>query len=167
MTKAISVQQFRELVGTSGTSKGRAKKCRCALGHIHGSRQESQDCANFQIRKKVGFIKDFRVQVSLPVGGGLYWKIDFEITELDGTLSHHETKGFNRSDDNALLKLRMSQKNYPERVIYWNGRLVPPLDKAGRLQLRYFHKRISQKKEWAKKIAKIQKKRLTDFKKSR
>jgi len=126
----------------------------CLLKHFHPSRSEADYCDWLLARKQSGEIKSFIWQRILDIGGGKRWQIDFEVLEKDGSLSYHESKGWNRSDQMALFKLSMSLNNFPNRVIYWNKKLVPALDSAGRLRLKNFSRSLSERKEWVKKINK-------------
>lgn len=130
----------------------------CFTKHFHGSISEGDYCNWLFARKQNHEIKDFKWQKSLDIGGGKRWKIDFEVEEKDRSISYHESKGWNRSDQSALFKLSMSLKNFPDRVIYWNKKLVPPLDKAGRLRLKEFYRQESARDAWTKKIKNERKK---------
>lgn len=147
MTEKITIAEYRAL-----TAKGKKKKHPCRL-HSHGSEWERDYCLWLQMRQKIGEIKAIRWQPTIPIGDGKKWCIDFEVTENDGTTSYHEAKGFNPySDQMAEFKLKMSLQHYPDRVIYWNKNRVPPLDSAGRLQLRKFKKLLTRREAWGKAI---------------
>lgn len=116
---------------------------------------EASYCHWLMARKQGGEIKDYGWQKLLDIGGGKTWQIDFWVEEKNGSMSYHECKGMNKkSDECARFKLSMSLSNFPDRVIYWNKRLVPPLDSAGRLQLSKFAYTLSARKEWSKKMNK-------------
>lgn len=90
----------------------------CLSKHPHGSRDEAGYCDWLFWRKQVGQIRDFKWQFTIPLHiDGKYWKswkIDFRVEELDGSYSYHESKGWNRSDDNFRLKLAAAMTEYPE-----------------------------------------------------
>jgi hypothetical protein len=146
MTEKITIAEYKAMIGA------KKKKHPCRL-HTHGSKWEKDYCLKLQLMQKMGEIQSFRWQPSIDIGDGKKWCIDFEVLENSGRTVYHEAKGFNPySDQNALFRLKMSLQHFPNRVIYWNWKIVPPLDSAGRLKLREFHRRLSQRKEWAKKI---------------
>lgn len=97
---------------------------RCLLKHSHPSRSEAGYCDWLLARKKNKEIQDFTLypNVELHVSGKIWrkWAIDFLITENDGTVSYHESKGWNRSDDRFRMKLAHFRLEYPDIPIYVN-----------------------------------------------
>jgi len=94
----------------------------CISKHHHGSKSEALDCNRLLSDKQTGKILDYRLwrSIALHIDGKTWkhWKIDFEIVELDGSEILFESKGFNRSDDNCLLKLSAFLTEYPKCPIF-------------------------------------------------
>lgn len=103
---------------------GRSKKTTCLSEHYHPSRSEADYCNWLLARKQSGEIKGFVYQHAIPliVNGKTVrvWQVDFLVEEKDGSHSYHESKGWNRSDDNFKLKRDMFLILYPERKLYVN-----------------------------------------------
>jgi len=108
--------------------KSKAIKSTCLLKHYHPSRLEAEYCSWLLARKKNKEIKDYKYIYSIPlmVNGKVFktWKADFKVIENDNSISVHEAKGFNRSDDNFRLKLSLFFINYPATPVYVNKRRV-------------------------------------------
>lgn len=98
-----------------------ARKSFCLSKHHHGSKSEAEYCNWLLARKQNREIKDFKVwpSVNLP-NIGRRWKIDFMVEENDGTVSYHESKGWNRSDDCFKLKRDAFLMCYPKLKLYIN-----------------------------------------------
>jgi hypothetical protein len=94
----------------------------CLSRHSHGSKSEALDCDRLLSDKQNGRIRDYKVwpSIALHIDGKTWkrWKIDFLVFELDGSEPLFESKGWNKSDDNCLLKLSAYLTEYPERPIY-------------------------------------------------
>lgn len=112
---------------------------RCLLRHQHDSVLEADYCNWLLARKQNGEIKDFDAWYTVPLKiNGKDWKkwtADFRVVENDNTISIHEAKGFNPSDDNFRMKLSVFFINYPEIPVYVNKRLVKPTP-SGRICIR-------------------------------
>lgn len=104
-----------------------AKSSKCLSGDFHQSKSEAEYCNWLLARKKNGEILDYSKQVSIPliVNGKVwrFWKIDFVVTEKDGSLTYHESKGWNRSDDSFKLKRDLFLIIYPDRKLFVNKEL--------------------------------------------
>lgn len=115
------------------------------MGHYHPSRSEAQYCLWLQARKQNGEIKDFKYihTVHLDLNGKPLktWAADFGVTENDGTLSVHESKGYNRLDELFKLKLNICMRNYPDLKVYVNKVLVKFTPK-GRIVLKKRKKKL-------------------------
>lgn len=107
---------------------GMAKKSKCLAGHPHPSKSEAEYCNWLLARKQSGEIVDYKWQMPIPlvVGGKTirYWAIDFVVYRPDGTEEYHESKGWNRSDDNFKLKRDLFLTLYPNLELYVNKKLV-------------------------------------------
>lgn len=107
---------------------GKAVRSKCLSKHHHPSKSEAQYCNWLLARKQNGEIKDYSLYptVHLHVGDKLWkrWAIDFEVIENDETISYHESKGWNRSDDSFRMKLGHFRLEYPEIPIYVNKERV-------------------------------------------
>ena len=152
MTEKITIAEYKAMIGA------KKKKHPCRL-HVHESATERDDCNKLQMQVRLGEIESFKWQVRIPIGDGKFWCIDFGINKkgmspkyADLFSYYFESKGWNRSNEMADFKLKMSLQHYPERIIYWNWNLVPPLDSAGRLRLKDYKKRLNDKELWTKKI---------------
>ena len=103
---------------------GGAHKSNCYANHFHPSRSEAAYCAWLLARVQGREIKAYSLYPSIPlhIGGRLwkFWKIDFKVTENDDSTSYHESKGWNRSDDNFRMKLSATMTEYPDMKIYVN-----------------------------------------------
>lgn len=103
------------------------KSCRCYSRHVHDSRMEADYCNWLLARQQAGEIKAFCVwsPISLEWDGKHWkdWKVDFQVIENDGSISYHECKGFNRSDDNFKLKLSLAMTQYPDTKFYVNKKI--------------------------------------------
>lgn len=101
-----------------------ASKSRCFSKHYHDSKSEADYCNTLLADVQSGKIAGFKTQHAIPlrVKGKIwkYWKVDFRVTENDGSYSYHESKGWNRSDDNFKLKLSMAMREYPHYIFYVN-----------------------------------------------
>lgn len=121
------------------------RKSHCLLKHLHPSPPEAQYCNWLLCRKKNKEIKDFHyihtVQLSIEGKPWKTWAADFGVTENDGSLSVHESKGWNRSDDSFRLKLNICMRNYPDLPIYVNKVRVK-FTPTGRIILRPRRKHI-------------------------
>lgn len=104
-----------------------AKRSFCLSKHHHGSRSEADYCNWLLARKQNREIKGYELypSVALTINGRPWktWKIDFKVFEKDGTVSYHESKGWNRSDDVFKLKrdaflLCCTEKLYVNKVLY-------------------------------------------------
>lgn len=124
---------------------------KCLLKHPHPSKSEAAYCNWLYARLFNGEIKQFWWQHSLQLfvdqKPWRFWKADFGVKELDGTLSVHESKGWNRSDDSFRLKLSIALINYPSLPIFVNKRRVVPTP-GGRIFLK---ERKKPKYKWGTK----------------
>lgn len=86
----------------------KAKRTFCLSKHHHPSKSEAEYCNWLFARKQNREILDYKLYPSVPltIAGKLwkFWKIDFQVFEKDGSVSFHESKGWNRSDDSFKLK---------------------------------------------------------------
>ena len=86
---------------TGRTKENKIITCKCHIGHIHNSRDESSWCNIVQLRQKQKEFKSFKVESYYPFVingikiGGHY--VDFEIENHDGTIHVEEYKGFETS----------------------------------------------------------------------
>lgn len=121
---------------------------KCLLKHPHPSKSEADYCNWLTARLQGGEIKEFWWQHSIQLYVGRKpwraWKADFGVRELDGSLSVHESKGWNRSDDSFRLKLSIVFINYPKLPIFVNKRRVFP-SPSGRVILKLYKGR---RKKW-------------------
>lgn len=164
MTEKITRAEFLRLINKKGRKAPAKNRCRL---HPHGSASEGDYCLWMQARQQNGEIESYKWQVRIEIAPGQFWAIDFgevkkgEKPAYPGEVftAYHESKGWNQSDQMSLYKLRQSLRNYPKRAIFWNKQRVPPLDSAGRLKLRKFYRKMTDKKAWAQKIKKMQAKR--------
>lgn len=123
-----------------------AKRSFCLSKHHHPSKSEADYCNWLLARKQNREIKDYRVwpSVSLSFAGKFWkrWKIDFEVFENDGTLSYHESKGWNRSDDSFKLKRDAFLLCYPKIKLFINKELYTghPTRKAVKWGMRLVNK---------------------------
>jgi len=105
----------------------RAKRSFCLSKHFHPSKSEAGYCDWLLARKKLKEIKDYKLYPSVPlyINGRLWksWKIDFLVTEKDGSFSYHESKGWNRSDDNFRLKRDAFLCCYPDAKLFINKKI--------------------------------------------
>ena len=74
-----------------------AKSCRCLSDHFHRSGLEGRCCDELRLRKIAGDIKDYRIEVTIPlfldgVRLGTY-RVDFVVDETDGSTTFVEAKG--------------------------------------------------------------------------
>lgn len=129
----------------------KAIKTRCLSKHHHESRMEAEYCHWLLARQQAGEIKSFDYIYSIPlkIDGKSWkvWKADFRVIENDNTISVHECKGFNPSDDNFRLKLSVFFVNYPDLPVFVNKRRVYPT-KTGRIVLRKRPARVWPKRNW-------------------
>ena len=99
--------------------------CKCRGGHIHDSRQEASYCDKLSLLKKAGEIKDYETQVTFHLhANGMpitKHRVDFLITNNDGTEEVHEWKGMRT--DVWRIKHKLFEANHPEiRYIVKQGR---------------------------------------------
>lgn len=113
----------------------------CLSKHPHESKSESVYCDVMLARKLNGEIPDFVWQFSIPLtleDGKTWknWKADFAVPAKGFYPAHsltilrgqynvsevHESKGWNRSDDNFRLKLNICMRNHPELPVFVNHR---------------------------------------------
>lgn len=101
----------------------------CWLKHPHPSKYETAYCNWLNLRQKAGEIKSFKPypSIKLHVKGKIWkvWKADFLVTELDGSTAVHESKGWNRSNEEFKLKASHFLKEYPKWPLYVNRVRVP------------------------------------------
>lgn len=105
-----------------------ANKSFCLSKHFHPSTSEAEYCNWLAARLQNKEIRAFRQypSIELHVAGKLWrkWAVDFEVTELDGSISLHESKGWSRSDDRFRMKLGHFRLEYPDIPIYVNRERV-------------------------------------------
>lgn len=105
----------------------------CWLKHPHLSKSERAYCNWLRARELAKEIKSFRLfpSIKLHVAGKLWkcWAADFEVTELDDSISIHESKGWNRSNDSFRLKMYAFLAEYPLIPLYVNRKLIDPQSK--------------------------------------
>lgn len=134
----------KNAIGIGDLDMNYAKRTICLLKHSHASKSEAEYCNRLFAMRQNKEIEDFKWQISvqLYVDGKPFrtWKIDFLVYEKDGTISYHECKGFNFSDDNFILKRDIFLMNYPNAKLFINWHpaiLNEPLSKL--------RKRVKQK----------------------
>lgn len=125
---------------------------RCAYqAHNHPSDWEAKYCLWLEARRQAGEIKGFDWQFVIPltVNGKPWksWACDFKVFENDGTISAHEAKGFNRSDDTFRLKLSICMLCHPDLPVYVNKVRVKFTPK-GRIIIRPARKRVWPKRSF-------------------
>ena len=97
-------------------NKYNARTCKCIVGHIHDSRDESRYCDILHLRVKAGDIRSYSIQkvYPLPRNGKTLNRVrfDFLVTNNDESVEIHEYKGF----FTALAKLKYNwfRCEYPE-----------------------------------------------------
>lgn len=93
-----------------------SKRTKCAQGHHHPSKLESDYCDMLHLLKKNGDIKDVECQKTfrLEINGVLICRHrpDFVVTNKDGKKEVHETKGF--ETDIWRFKKKLFEALYPE-----------------------------------------------------
>lgn len=115
----------------------------CLSKHPHPSKSEAAYC-NWMLARKLGgeipgFVWQFRIPLILEDGKPWKsWAIDFAVpapgfppekslTVLRGQYNVsevHESKGWNRSDDNFRMKLNICMRNHPSLPVFVNKRRV-------------------------------------------
>lgn len=162
----------------------------CLSKHPHPSKSEAEYCNWMLARKMSGEISDFVWQFNIPLSlnDGRPWKnwaADFAVPapgfQREKSLSVlrgqynvsevHESKGWNRSDDNFRLKLNICMRNHPDLPVFVNKRRVKFTPK-GLIVIR-----PRKKRAWPKRIvgnmvffteqSKVSKKTLYKYLKSR
>ena len=128
----------------------KAIKTNCIFGHYHPSRSEANYCLWLLARKQNGEIKQFgyiySLQLHIDEKYWKTWKADFWVINNAGTLEVHESKGWNRSDDNFRLKLNIARRNYPDLPIFVNK--IPVIfTPKGRIILKTKRRKIKWLKE--------------------
>ena len=115
------------------------RKSYCLLKHLHPSKSEAEYCMWLLARMQNKEIGDFHyihtVQLSIDDKPWKTWAADFGVIENDGSLSVHESKGWNRSDDSFRLKLNICMRNHPDLPVYVNKVRVK-FTPTGRIVLR-------------------------------
>ena len=105
----------------------KAGKSFCLSRHFHPSKSEAEYCAWLFARKQNNEIIDYKLypSINLPIKGKIWrkWKIDFQVMENDGTISYHESKGWNRSDDSFRMKRDAFLICWPNIKLYINKQL--------------------------------------------
>lgn len=105
-----------------------ARSSFCFSKHHHPSKSEAEYCSWLLAMQQNKEIKSYRLypSIELHVAGKLWrrWKIDFEVVELNGEISYHESKGWCRSDDRFRQKLAAFLLEYPNIKIYVNRKPV-------------------------------------------
>src|SRR3990167_2907610 len=110
ITPRLSIEQAKALLKSTVSGQNRARRTFCLVKHFHPSKSEAGYCNWLFARKRLGEIEDYQWQYSVKIpiigrnGKKRTWKIDFRVTELDGSYSYHESKGWNRSDDSFRLR---------------------------------------------------------------
>lgn len=136
----------------------KARKTQCLSKHYHPSMSEASYCDWLFARKHNGEILGYQCQQSLALplqnGKSISWCVDFKVEENDGSVSWHESKGWNRSDDNFKMKLRMALLLYPDTKFYVNKKLARVSD-CGRLGYMDMTSIISLRKISRQRISKI------------
>lgn len=106
----------------------------CLLRHPHPSIMEADYCNWLQAKKQNGEIYDFVWQRSFKVSKTKDWKPDFTILNRRGKVVEvHESKGWNRSDDNFRFKLALFFECYPKIPVFVNGLPVHPSPSGKRI----------------------------------
>lgn len=94
----------------------------CLSKHSHYSTSEANDCNRLLADLQSGKIKAYKFSksIDLHIDGKLWkrWKVDFLVTEKDGSEVLFESKGWNRSDESCMLKLAAFLTEYPAWPIY-------------------------------------------------
>ena len=126
--RIVTREEMRELLyKAKHKKKGRAKRSFCLSRHSHASISEAAYCDWLFARLSHKEIRAYSCQakVELRIRGRLWkcWAIDFKVTELDGSESYHEAKGWNFSDDNFRLKRDAFRICYPKAKLYINKQL--------------------------------------------
>lgn len=61
---------------------------------------------------------------NLKLADKTYYKPDFEVMLMDGTIEFHETKGFMRDDANVKIKVAAQQfPQYVFRLVQWDRKI--------------------------------------------
>lgn len=121
----------------------------CLCKHFHGSKSEAAYCNWLFARKQAREIKDFKwhYSIRLHINGKFWksWEVDFRVEENDGSYTYHESKGWNRSDDNFRLKLAAVMTEYPTWVFIVNKEpaYITP---GGRLMLEGLKRKLKKGK---------------------
>lgn len=97
-------------------NKYKNKSCTCNIGHIHDSRGEARYCDELGMLKMSGKIKDFQTQKTFRLKAYdkhiTNHRVDFFVTNNDGSQEVHEFKGF--ATDVWKLKKKLFEANFPE-----------------------------------------------------
>ena len=92
------------------------KRSKCFQGHYHPSKLEADYCNLFQHDKEMGKIADYRTQIKydFKINGVhiCYHITDFEVIELDGSITIYEVKGYETGI--WKLKAKLFKALYPE-----------------------------------------------------
>ena len=129
ITPRLSIEQAKALLKSTVSGQNRARRTFCLVKHFHPSKSEAGYCNWLFARKRLGEIEDYQWQYSVKIpiigrnGKKRTWKIDFRVTELDGSYSYHESKGWNRSDDSFKLKRDAFLICYPNLKLFVNKEL--------------------------------------------
>ena len=119
-------------------SRMKAKRTFCLSRHHHPSHHESEYCNWLYARKQNLEIKDYKLYPSVPleINGKTFriWKIDFQVMENDDTISYHEAKGWNRSDDSFRMKRDAFLICWPGIKLYVNKELYTGKTDKNRLR---------------------------------
>ena len=102
----------------------------CWMKHTHPSKSERAYCNWLRVREKAREIDSFSLYPSIPLKHlGKIWKADFRVIELDGKISIHESKGWNRSNDSFRLKAHAFLIQYPNVPLFVNRVRIDPKSK--------------------------------------
>lgn len=106
----------------------------CWLSHPHPSKLERAYCNWLRLREKAGEIKSFKVwpSIKLHIKGKIFktWKADFLVTELDGSNSVHEAKGYSLGSQREFkIKAALFMREYPKIPLFINRVKMDPTAK--------------------------------------
>lgn len=124
MVETWTPAQYREYCAKQSRKKTKAIRSCCLQKHHHPSKSEASYCDWLHARLTNGEL--LRVKwpgsVEIRFKGRLWrkWKVDFEVTEKDGSTAYHECKGFNFSNRDYQLRRDAFLLANPKATLYVN-----------------------------------------------